>query len=126
MKLYQAIATAIVARENSYETYNQEWLENWENKLEEYQKLLPSGSGFDSGCEIDLDNSNGERIRIKADFHHMNEHGFYDGWTEHTVTIRASLLFGFEVRVNGVNRNNIKEYIQETFNHVMSMEVEQC
>ena len=124
MKLYQAIATAIQARLNCDENGSQDWFDRWTEKLEQYNTLLPSGSGFDSGSNLDLDESTGEKIIITTSFHHMNDGGFYDGWTEHTITIKPSLLFGFTLSISGRNRNDIKEYIAELFNDVLAQEVE--
>ena len=39
----------------------------------------------------------------------------YDGWTNHTLTVRASLQFGIDLTISGRNRNQIKEYLYETF-----------
>jgi hypothetical protein len=45
----------------------------------------------------------------------MNEGGYYDGWTEHQVIITPSLQHGFDVRVTGQDRNEIKDYLAELF-----------
>ena len=87
------------------------------SEIEECVKsYFPSGSGFDSGTDFLSDISTPERLCFQADFHHMDENGYYDGWTEHTVIVRPSLSFGFNIRVSGRNRNNIKEYIEYCFN----------
>lgn len=78
-------------------------------------KLLPSGSGFDRGTEFITVRSNCNRLVFRTAFHHMNENGFYVGWTEHDVIVTASLSYGIEVRVTGKDRNDIKEYIAEVF-----------
>ena len=119
MKLYTAIASAIGARARC----SDDWLARWDDRLDDIARnILPRGSGFDSGMKIDLEKSTAEKIVIHADFHHMNEGGYYDGWTEHTVTIRPSLQFGIDITVSGRNRNEIKDYIAETFHHVMTRE----
>ena len=46
-------------------------------------------------------------------FHHMNDGGFYDGWTEHSVVVTPSLVYGFDTRITGRDRNDIKNYIGE-------------
>lgn len=79
------------------------------------QKHAPRGSGFDSGTKIDLDRSRADRLVFNTAFHHMNEHGYYDGWTEHTVTVRPTFGTTPEVRISGRNRNGIKDYIADTF-----------
>ena len=49
---------------------------------------LPRGSGFDAGCTVDDYRCNDGRIVIVTSFHHMNENGYYCGWTNWTVTIQ--------------------------------------
>lgn len=99
-------------------TVNDEFREQAENQLKEIEKMLPNGSGFDIGCKILRLKSKPERIVIQADFHHMDEHGYYDGWTEHQVIITPSLQWGYNIRVTGRNRNEIKDYIHYMFNNI--------
>lgn len=80
---------------------------------DDIRHALPSGSGFDSGITLNYEESKPDRIVLNADFHHMTEHGYYDGWTEHKIIITPSLAFGFCVSVSGTNRNDIKEYISD-------------
>ena len=94
-----------------------------DSRLESLVNLLPSGSGIDCGSKL-LDSSKPDCIRIQADFHHMDEHGYYDGWTEHVVTIRPSLQYGFDLSVSGRNRNQIKDYLAETYHWAISQTVE--
>jgi hypothetical protein len=54
----------------------------------------------------------------------MDENGFYDGWTDHTITIRPDLVFQFDMRISGRNKNEIKDYIAECFFHALNAEVE--
>lgn len=77
------------------------------------EDALPSGSGFDSCTQIE--SVTHHRVVFKTAFHHMDDGGFYDGWTEHRVTAEADLALGFTVRVSGKNRNGIKDYIADTF-----------
>ena len=83
---------------------------------------LPSGSGFDSGTNLDWNKSTAEKLVFETAFHHMDSNGFYSGWTHHTVTIRPSLVFGFTVTVSGRNRNEIKDYIAESMQSALSAE----
>jgi hypothetical protein len=76
---------------------------------------MPSGSGFDSGTQFDYDKSTPEKLVFHTTFHHMNENGMYDGWTEHTVTVTPSFVLGYHVKITGRNKNNIIEYINECF-----------
>lgn len=123
-KNYIALAESIQAGANCAASGNEEWLERWTGRIERIMETAPSGSGFDSGTEIDVSKCTDERLVFTTSYHHMNENGMYDGWTDHTITVKANLLFGFTVSVSGRNRNDIKEYIAEVFNDWLSMEEE--
>ena len=62
---------------------------------------------------------------FRVDFHHMDDNGYYDGWTEHVVTVKPSLCFDIEISVSGRNRNGIKEYILDTFHHLLIILVDE-
>lgn len=85
---------------------------------------LPRGSGFDKGSSFDIDASRVDCLVIRTAFHHMDENGFYCGWSEHTVRVRAHLAFGFVVRVSGPNTRGIKDYISGAFHAALSTMVE--
>jgi hypothetical protein len=103
--------------------HNPEWFDRWTERINDLVDLLPSGSGIDTGTEIDLDRSTGEKIVLYLSFHHMND-GFYSGWTDHTVIVRPSFR-GINVRISGRDRNGIKEYLAETYDYALTQEVEQ-
>lgn len=118
--LYQAIATAVDARQRCDERGNSEWEQRWTDRLEWIgRNILPSGSGFDNGTTVDVDRSRPDRLVLNTSFHHMDEYGGYDGWTEHAVIVRPSLIHGFELRVDGRDRNGIKDYIADVFNALL-------
>lgn len=79
------------------------------------REFLPSGSGFDCGTKLLLDESRPEKLVFFTEFHHMDSNGSYDGWTSHKVTVRPSLVHGLILTVGGRNRNDIKDYIYESF-----------
>lgn len=123
MKLYQTLASMVGSYHRCAKSGNVEWREKWEACIVAAVKSqLPSGSGFDSGPCIDLEKSTEENLFLDAAFHHMNENGFYDGWTAHTVHVMGSLAYGFQLRVTGRDRNEIKSYIGEVFHDVLSRE----
>lgn len=102
---------------------NAELLENVRANLETIRhNCLPSGAGFDHGTDINTDKCDDTRLTLNTAFHHMHESGIYDGWTDHTVTVRPSLMFGFVVTVSGRNRNQIKDYIGNTFTEALRAE----
>ena len=124
MKLYRKLASLVQAHINCEISGNKEWFEKHEARIEELVKnYMPSGSGFDCGTKIDLDKSTPEKLVFYTDFHHMNEVGYYDGWTEHRITVRPSLAFGFTLTISGKNRNEIKDYIHQAFDCALNEEV---
>lgn len=124
MKLYAKIATLLDARKRCSDTGNTEWSARHTETIEALvQHNLPHGSGFDIGTKIDFDKSTPSKLVFRTSFHHMNEHGMYDGWTDHTVTVRPSLAFGCTLTIGGRDRNDIKDYITESFSHALDTEV---
>lgn len=81
--------------------------------LERLEGLLPSGSGIDCGTKIEP--TDGRKIVLIVEFHHMDEGGGYDGWTSHKLTVSPSLAYGFDIRIDGRDRNGIKEYLGEVY-----------
>lgn len=115
------IARAVGAYNRCVSTNNSEWEKKWREKVDELLiEFFPHGSGFDTGTRLDWDKSTGERLVFSTAFHHMNEGGFYDGWTEHEIIVTPSLELGFHLRVTGRNKNDIKEYIAEMFSEILS------
>jgi hypothetical protein len=93
-----------------------EWAdEHAENIRVRVNAYMPSGSGVDNGTWLDLVKSTGQKLVFHAPFHHMDEHGFYDGWTNHTITVRPSLEFDLILKVSGSNRNDINSYLHDLF-----------
>lgn len=121
--LYEQIATVVQAWLNCIESDN-EWSHKHEDRLDHLVALLPSGSGFDNGTQLDIDKSTGEKLVFTTSFHHMNDNGMYVRWTDHTVTVRPSLIHRFTLKVGGRNYRDVKDYIAETFNWCLSTEVE--
>ncbi len=122
MKLYRKIASLVGAINNCEKSGNLKWIEKHEDKLSELLNAnFPSGSGFDGGTGLDMEKSTSERLVINADFHHMDESGGYDGWTNHNVIVTPSLEFGFSLQITGKDRNDIKTYIGDTFWEVLDL-----
>lgn len=115
----QHIASLIVARKNCERT-GSEWFAKHEERLYSLARdFLPSGSGIDIGTTIDLDKSTGDKIVFHISFHHMNDAGMYDGWTKHTIAVTPAFS-GFDIVVGGRNRNDIKDYLVDTFHQALS------
>ena len=125
--LYVALATICDSRHNCRENDQpgRPWFAKWSDRATTLVKeYMPSGSGFDNGTKIDLDESGGSRLVFTTAFHHMDgETGVYTEWTEHQVIVTPSLSNGFEIRVTGRNKNDIKDYIAEVFHSALYQEV---
>ncbi len=105
---------------NCIKSNNKEWEEKHEDSINAMLENLPSGSGIDAGTKFDWDKSTPEKLIFTLGFHHMDEGGGYDGWTEHEVIITPSLYFGINIRIAGKDRDGIKEYLSDLFNEVFS------
>lgn len=93
---------------------------NWRDVIKRIDSnWLPHGSGFDSGSNVNIGESTARRAVIDTSFHHMDEYGAYDGWTNHRVIVTPEFS-GFSVRVTGRDRNGIKDYIADVFNAALS------
>ncbi len=115
----QKLASTVQARLNCLARNNTEWEDKHTEVIAQLMRSLPSGSGIDSGTEIDLDASNGEKLVFTMDFHHMNENGYYCGWTYHKVIV-TPCFDGFDVKITGRDRNGIKEYLGDTYHYALS------
>jgi len=101
----------------------EEWQARWERVLDYIQAhLLPSGSGFDAGIKIDRARSSGTELRLEVPFHHLSEHGYYAGWTEHRVSVYPSLVHDITMKITGRDRDQIQDYILDTLDTVLRTE----
>lgn len=129
--LAQEIANKLQAIENCKKSGNQDWLDkHTEEVLKIVKRDLPHGGGFDSGTQIDLDESTPEMLVFRTSYHHMNEDGMYTHWTDHTVKVRPSLVFGIvlETTCDGGAEGDDEEvaddfddYLHEVFHYVLTV-----
>lgn len=96
---------------------NAQWGPIARSRLDKLVRLLPSGSGIDNGTE--LVSASASRIVLECSFHHMNDGGYYDGWTEHRITVRPT-FDSLDISISGRNRNDIKEYLHEVYSLALS------
>lgn len=120
MKIYQLLAKNLnhykrVESDSRYQVAAEVVIDRSDRLME----TAPSGSGIDCGTTIS-DKSKKNRIVLDFGFHHMNECGMYDGWTNHTAVITADLEWGYELKITGKNRNDIKDYLHDVFNTWLS------
>ena len=122
--LYQELATLISAVQRCRSSGRNQWAERHEESLSQLvNNYLPSGSGVDNGTKLDLEASGPEKLVFTMGYHHMNDNGYYTGWTHHTVVVRPSLQTGFTLRISGRDKNGIKDYLRDLYHHALSCQV---
>jgi len=114
MRVYEKVARLIQVKDNK--VVGEEAQADLEDLVLEY---LPQGSGFDNGCEVDIDASTPDRLVIHTSFHHISDNGFYLRWTDHDVIVTPSLILGFDLRVTGRDYREIKGYIADMFSEAL-------
>ena len=105
-----------------------EWVEKRAEEIKWLLDKLPSGSGWDSGTKLmktvrTHDQADISHFTLYGSFHHMDEGGSYDGWTDHQIIVTADLRSGFTLRITGRNRNDIKDYLHELFDYVLREQI---
>lgn len=130
-KLYQKIASLINVRNNCEKAGNWKWFDRHSDKLSEIERnYLPSGSGIDNGCSIDLDMSNDNLIVINSSYHTMDENGYYGEWVPFTVTVKPSLVGEIELYIKGPFSSvrdageMLKEYLYDVFYNALTDKVD--
>lgn len=120
--MYRELARLLAAQENCRKSNNSEWEDKHGESIARLMQWFPSGSGIDNGTKLD-DSSTSERLVFTFGYHHMNEGGYYDGWTEHTLIVKSSLQWEIDTRITGRNRNDIKEYLHEIYHRTLTAQV---
>jgi len=118
------ISALLQAIANCEKSGNAEWKLRHTERIESLvREYMPSGSGVDAGTKLDWQRSKPEKLVFLAAFHHMNDAGYYDGWSNHFVTVTPSFM-GLDVRVSGQNRNDIKDYLAEIYTAALIQTIE--
>lgn len=125
-RTYCELASRIDALKNCIKSGNLEWHEKHNEAIHSLMDTAPSGSGIDCGTQLDIDRSGKGRLIFICAFHHMNESGMYDGWTEHEIIVTPSFSTGPDIRITGRNRNVIKEYLYDVYYEWLMSEPETC
>lgn len=130
----QEIAARIVAIRNCASSGNVEWERKHGDVIKHIEREhLPSGSGFDSGCTVDVDRSFPAGkvmpfIEIDAPYHAMNEHGYYIGWVDLRIRVRP-VFDGIDLRITAqhdfppedeYDTEGLVEYAEELFMQVLT------
>jgi hypothetical protein len=107
------------------------------HRVEQLEDFLPSGSGIDSGTKINLDKSQSDKIILTFDYHHMDEHGFYDGWScdwKAIITPTFQCFSGIDIQIKSgkflsrsrsrkYNDFNFKDYLYQTYYYVLGLPI---
>lgn len=87
------------------------------SSLETYvQRNAPSGSGVDCGTRLS-EKATTNRIVLSLSYHHMNEEGMYDGWTEHEITVTPDFISAVDLHITGRDKNQIKDFLHDTYRY---------
>lgn len=118
---YRLLAGAVVAHLNCTKSNNLDWKDRWLARIDALVKdVFPSGGGF-FNTGINLDKSDRNKLTLYTSYQHYDQNGYADGYTTHDVVIRADLLHGFTIDVKGRNKNGIKDYISDVFDHAAGL-----
>lgn len=113
------ISNLLSAIANCEASGNTEWkLKHGETLAGLCREYLPSGSGIDNGTMLDEYGSSPDKLVFSAGFHHMNDAGMYDGWTQHLIIVTPTFN-GISVRITGRNRNDIKAYLTDIYSEAL-------
>ncbi len=129
--LYQILASTLQAYDNctkngATQSQKAEWTARHRDAIYDLvEQFMPRGSGIDSGTKIAWDESTPNKLVFTTAFHHMDENGYYDGWTEHKVIVTPSLSMGYDLKITGRDRNDIKDYLAEVYTAALDEEIEQ-
>ena len=130
-KIYDILNVAVTAKKNCYngEVLNTKWGSKWDDLIDYLQRNhLPHGSGFDCGCKVvEEECVSGLRLVLKFDYHHMNECGYYDGWSSHKAVV-IPYFAGISVTIKGAlprKYRHSKEYFGETIHYSLTKEIDQ-
>ena len=131
--LAQEIQGAMSAYLNSIKHGSPSSVHYWEDYLSAIeQEFLPHGSGFDSGCVISPDESTHDYFVINTAYHHMDENGFYCGWSNHRIKVLPSHVHGIDFKIVSQDhrdpydkrKNSLKscfmDYLHETFHSILT------
>ena len=128
MKTYQKISSLIMAIETCDRTSNLVWSAKHRMSLQDIANNLPSGSGIDCGTKIDP-NSTPDEIVLNLSYHHMNDGGYYDGWSEIVITVTPSLTWGFELDFTWEEsahpdlESDLEDYLGEVYQIALNEEI---
>lgn len=120
--LARAYSETLQAVLNCAESGNGIWMERWISRLDHLDKMMPSGSGLDSGVTLDRDGSTPEELVFAADYHQMDEGGSYNGWVDNTIKAKPSFS-GITIEWGGDDDTHA-DYICDVVGEALRQEVD--
>ena len=120
MNIAAAYAMAQQALVNCQDSGNVKWQGRWLERMEQLTKALPHGSGLNGKVEF-IGSASEDKLTISAEYQHMDESGYYTGWSTYIITVRAT-FYGLNVTVKGRKDNDLREYLGELFHNALSAE----
>ena len=87
-----------------------------------FRECMPSGSGFDMGCSLDLDRSTPQSIQFTAPFHRMDENGSYCGWVTYRCRVIPTFQ-GIDLIVRGPKCDGLIDYVHEVLHSALTATV---
>ena len=108
-KVYEEISARLGAVENCKKSGDIEW----EIKHNKALELLFNTFNY-SNFELDIDNSNSEKIVLNWSYPCYSEHGYFDGDIELKITITASLHYGIDIKIQNspFNQHLYRKYFK--------------
>ena len=113
----RSLAAALVAAHAWRKTVTPQYADECDKRIAALESSLPSGSGINSGTTVEYAGPN--KIVLSCGFHHIDEHGFYDGWTYHKIIVKPTFNGHLHVRVTGRDRNLIKEHLADIYREAL-------
>lgn len=128
MKVYQQIAQSFRDFCNCIKNYNYEWKHKHEERIyETIRDYLPRGSGVNEYPRLDFDRSTLSKLIFTAGFHHIDRHGYYDGWTAFKVIIRPSFN-DIDIKIQGSfprKYSDTRGYLADIFYEALTQELQE-
>jgi len=123
-EVFELLASTVDAYHRCIKTGNDLWRDKHAEMLKQVtMDHMPSGAGFDNGTRMDLGRSTDTKLVFRTAFHHMDDNGSYDGWTDHVITVTPSFGHGMDIKISGENRNQIKDHTADVFRFALETEV---
>jgi hypothetical protein len=94
------------------------------------KQWMPRGSGIDCGTQLDIVKSTGTKLVFTFDYHHMDQHGYYCGWSNHKLIVTPAFE-DFTMKIIGQHPSKERhqttyfhDYLYDTFNYALQSRYE--